>query len=372
MDKRISIIGPGAVGTAVGMLAARAGWEVAVAGRDAGRSARAASAMGERARACSIDEAAAGPVVLLTVSDDAIEKLCADLAGRGAFAPGVTVAHCSGALSSEALRAARRIGCSVASAHPLQTFPSAAAAAEKLAGTYFFCEGDEAALAVLDPLIADLGGRAVRLAGGARAKALYHAAAVMACNYLTTSIASDVGSVDAALSAHQTEVLVPRMREAVEQKASDSDFVESSLYTQDLSEESFWVATAATLFGAGVELMAEAGVDHATAMAALLPLVRATLDNIEAVGPAAALTGPIARGDVETVRRHLRALRGNKYEQIYRANGVCTVRLAQRKGSIDVRTAEEFRTLLAVHRRSMEWLRRLLTVRRWRRPSKRK
>jgi predicted short-subunit dehydrogenase-like oxidoreductase (DUF2520 family) len=58
------------------------------------------------------------------------------------------------------------------------------------------------------------------------------------------------------------------------------------------------------LLGQVERVAADAGVPPE----ALLPLVRATLDNVEAHGPAAALTGPVARGDADTVARHLDAL----------------------------------------------------------------
>ena len=288
--RHISIIGGGAVGTALGILAARAGWPVAaVGGRDPGRTARAAEAISPQTRPCSIVEAAGGEIVLLTVSDDAIEQVCTELAQRRAFTTGSIVAHCSGALDSSMLAAARQVcGCFVASMHPLQTFPSAGAAVAALPGTYFFCEGDEAALAVLEPLIADIGGTGVRLAAGGKAKAMYHAAAVMACNYLTT------------------------------------------------------------LIDAAVELMDRAGAGREKALAALEPLIRATIDNIAATGPAAALTGPIARGNFRTVRRHLDALAGaGEVDALYRAAGRATADLARRRGSIDQAAWQALIELLA-------------------------
>jgi len=60
---------------------------------------------------------------------------------------------------------------------------------------------------------------------------------------------------------------------------------------------------------------------------AFLPLVRATVDNVEAIGPTAALTGPVARGDVDTVRAHLRALPPSERDE-YRAMARAAHRLA--------------------------------------------
>ncbi|MHC4718024.1 MAG: Rossmann-like and DUF2520 domain-containing protein, partial [Planctomycetota bacterium] len=181
----IAIIGPGRVGTALAVAAARAGYRVVgAAGRDAGRVKDAASRIGPDVAVGSPEEIAPrAPVVLLTVPDDAIEGLCRQLAEARAFAPGAVVAHCSGALSSEVLSPARDLcGAAIGSIHPLQTFPDAETGVERVGGTYFFCEGDDRAVAVLAALAEAVGGTPVRIAP--EAKLLYHAAAVMACNCL--------------------------------------------------------------------------------------------------------------------------------------------------------------------------------------------
>ena len=288
MDNRpdIAILGPGTVGTAIGVLAARAGWTVAaVGGRDAARARQAAKAIGHGAKACTLHEAAgAAGLVLLTVSDDAIAAVCDELADG--FRRGAVVAHCSGALGSEALASARARRCAVGSMHPLQTFPSVEAAVGAMTGAYCFIEGDAAAVAALERLARDIGGRPVPIASSA--KPLYHAAAVVACNYL------------------------------------------------------------AALVDAASALCGRAGIDEPTGRAALGPLVRATLENVLAAGPAAALTGPIARGDAATVRRHLEALAGGErdLDELYRAMGRWTVELALRKGTIDAPKAAALRGLL--------------------------
>ena len=250
--------------------------------------------MGPAVAPCSPVEAArAGRLVLITVSDDAIRGVCGELAGAGALGEGAVVAHCCGALGSEVLAAAReQCGCRVASMHPLQTFPTASAAVGRLPGAFFFCEGDGEALEVVEAFVGCIGGKAVRItASGEAGKQLYHASAVMACNYLSAMIDS------------------------------------------------------------AVELMGRAGVDGKTALTALGPLVRATVDNVLAMGPADALTGPIARGDVQTVQRHLAALDAagalGELPGLYRAAGRQTVALALRKGTIDPPTAARLLGLLA-------------------------
>jgi predicted short-subunit dehydrogenase-like oxidoreductase (DUF2520 family) len=285
----ISIIGPGKVGTALGALAARAGLPVvAVAGGGAGRAEAAAEAIGSGAAACSVAEAAGlGRLVLLTVPDGAIAVVCERLAAAAAFGEGAVVAHCCGALSSEVLAAAReRCGCSIGSIHPLQTFPTVAAAMAHLPGTYCFCEGDEAAAEVLERLAEAIGGRAVRI--DASRKVLYHAAAATACNYLVA------------------------------------------------------------LLDAAARLAAAAGIDRATWLAAVEPIVRATVDNVARLGPAEALTGPIARGDVETVARHAAAVGAcdEPLRRLYAAAANYTIELARREGHLDASTGDALRRTL--------------------------
>ena len=93
------------------------------------------------------------------------------------------MAHCSGALDSGVLASARARGCAVGSMHPLQTFPTVRPRIDALPGAYCFIEGDPPAVAALERLAADVGAHPVPIASAA--KPLYHAAAVVACNYLT-------------------------------------------------------------------------------------------------------------------------------------------------------------------------------------------
>jgi len=286
----IAIIGPGKVGRAIGILAGRAGYRiVSVGGRDKAKAERAAGEIGAGAKAATVAEAAAaGQLVLLTVTDAAIGPLCDELAAAGALRQGAMVAHCSGALDAEVLASARRLGgCAVGSMHPLQTFATSEAAVARFPGTYCFCEGDERAVASLESLASAIGGVAVRIASAD--KVLYHAAAVMACNYLAAMLDASVAAGEAA------------------------------------------------------------GIDRATFLAAAGAIARATVENVIAMGPAEALTGPIARGDAETVARHLAALAGGdeRLARLYRAAGEWTVGLARRKGTIDADAAKMLRQTLA-------------------------
>ena len=161
------------------------------------------------------------------------------------FGRGRAVAHVSGSVGLGALDAASSAGARTLSIHPLQTCPSVEAALERIPGCAIAVTArDEAGYALGERIAADVGGRPFRLDDGA--KPLYHAAAVFASN--------------------------------------------------------FFVAMTAV----GMDLLRGAGIDEP--FAKLAPLQRATLENLESMGPDAALTGPAVRGDQGTVARHLQAL----------------------------------------------------------------
>ena len=204
-------------------------------------------------------------LTFLTVPDDAIAGAVAQITAAGGWRAGHAVAHCSGALPSAVLADAAAAGCRVASFHPLQTFaavpPDVATAVRAVAGVMFGLEGDPALRPVLEALVGRLGGQALWVR--AEDKPLYHAAAVLASNYTVT------------------------------------------------------------LVGLGAALLESCGLPHDTAVAALLPLLRGTLTNLAALGVPAALTGPLVRGDVGTLARHLEQLdaRAPPIATVYRALG---------------------------------------------------
>jgi predicted short-subunit dehydrogenase-like oxidoreductase (DUF2520 family) len=216
-------------------------------------------------------------LVVLAVGDDALARCVDDLVLAGGVGPGQVVLHLSGALTRDVLVPLGEAGAAIGSMHPLMTVSAAPAeAARHFRGATFVLEGDLAAVGLADAIVRRLGGVPVTLAP--ELKALYHAGAVFASNFVVTML-----------------------------------------------------ATAARLLG-------DAGIEADAASAALLPLARATLDNVAATGPAAALTGPIARGDVATARRHLASL-GHRDAELYRAVARETLRLAKGAGLDEARAA---------------------------------
>jgi predicted short-subunit dehydrogenase-like oxidoreductase (DUF2520 family) len=208
-------------------------------------------------------------VVLLAVGDDGLPDLVRSLA-RVPWRRGQVVMHLSGALTHRVLAPLRRAGAAIASWHPLMTVSTdPRRASSHFRGAAFGVEGDASAVRAGARLARLLGGRPVRLP--AAGKVRYHAGAVFASNYLVVML-------------EEAEVL-----------------------------------------------LAAAGMSRRQARAALLPLALASLENVLDAGPAAALTGPVRRGDVATVRRHLAALRGPR-RRLYAAVAQAATRLARTAG----------------------------------------
>lgn len=220
--------------------------------------------------------------LLLTVPDAALSEVAMELAMAGRAPAGCVALHVSGALSAEVLTPLHTAGYAVGSFHPLQSLADPWAASERLIGATFALAGEPPAVVTGRRLASALGGRTIVVS--ARDRALYHAAAVAGSNYVVA------------------------------------------------------------LYASAARMMQQAGVGTDDASVAVLGLMRGTLDNLEHLGPSAALTGPIARGDVETVRLHLARL-SPRDRGLYCALGRVTLELARAAGLADERAAELDRLL---------------------------
>ena len=204
------------------------------------------------------------------------------LADCNGFHSGQIVVHMSGAQSSEILDRAKDFGAKVLSVHPLQAFASFEMAVQNLPGSVFSIEGDKDAYDAAVCIVETLGGEYFFI--DRSAKPLYHAGACVVSNYLVTLI--------------------------------------------DL----------------GVKLLESTGIPKSLATKALLPLINGTIRYVENIGIPKALTGPIARGDLSTIVKHLDCLEEMAPEllQLYSWLGIQTAEIALEKGTIDVATMEEF------------------------------
>ncbi len=285
---KIAIIGAGVLGTSLGVLLRRAGHDiVAVASRTLRSAQAGASKIGETTVVGDAGLAALGAdLVLLAVPDREIPAVAIQVAAGGALRRGAVVAHLSGALPAGVLAGVRAAGGWQGSLHPLQAFADVETALAALPGTFFFLEGDREAVEVLRTLVISVDGRPILL--DSASKSLYHAAACAASNYVVTLVDYAAG------------------------------------------------------------LMVRAGVPQDLAIPALMPLVVGTVRNLEAVGLPGALTGPISRGDVGTVRSHLDALKRAPGDlvRVYVALARKTVELALRKGKLERAAADQLLALL--------------------------
>jgi predicted short-subunit dehydrogenase-like oxidoreductase (DUF2520 family) len=281
----IGIVGAGAVGTALGVALARAGWPVAaVTSRDRGRRERFTRLVpGARAfaePAAILDEA---ELIVLSVPDDAIGAV----AGQLRMYSGQAMIHTSGALGAEVLAPAMAAGTQIGAFHPLVAFAETERAVASLRGAAVAIEGDDQLAGLLAEMAEAIGAVPVRLLPGS--KAAYHAAAVLAAG----------------------------------------GFV--------------------ALLDAIAELGRVAGLDPSGALAIYGPLIEQTLGNARALGISAALTGPVTRGDLGTLEAHLVALRTHAPAvlDLYLAAAEREVVLAEARGSLDSVGAKQVRRLLA-------------------------
>ena len=279
MTGAIGIAGTGRMAQALGRLLLDAGHPVvAIGGRDPLRTARGAAFIGAPVRAVEIAGLPlAARRILVAVSDDAVRGVAATLAGAG-MREGV-VLHTSGAHGPDLLQPLRAAGIPAGVLHPLQTVASPERGVAALAGASFGVGGDAAAVQWAEEIAAAAHGTALRIAETGFAS--YHAGAVMASNAV-------VAALDAA-----------------------------------------------------VVLMGAAGVERDAALRAVGPLCLRSAQNTIEMGPEAALTGPVQRGDVETIRAHAAVL-GEcpaHVADLYRASARALVEISRRRGLGDASAA---------------------------------
>ncbi len=268
----VSIIGTGRMGTALALALAEQGYSIgALVARRRENARRAAALLNVPSRVLALKELVDRPpseLLLIATPDDQIPKVAETLAKLDWDLDGKPIVlHTSGALSSEVLTPLRKRDWSTGSLHPLVSVSEPNAGARLLRGAFWCVEGDRRAVRLGRSVVRDLDGKSFSI--DSNKKPLYHAAAVMASGNVTA------------------------------------------------------------LFDVALEMLGQCGLTRKQAQQALLPLLASAVTNLEKLDPARALTGTFARGDLETVKRHLAILKGNEAAlQLYRLLGRRSLELA--------------------------------------------
>ncbi len=265
---RIGIIGAGKVGTTLGKYLSIHGKNVTGFYSRTHESADEAATFAETETYSSLCKLVEkSDVIFITTPDGVIHQVWGDLLHQDIS--NRIICHFSGSLSSHVFSGREEAGASGISMHPMYAFSDKFHSYEQFHTAYLTLEGDPEAVAVMKPMWEAIGHHVLTLK--AKDKIKYHAAAAMASNEM-------LGLMQASL-----------------------------------------------------DILSECGFSEKDSMALLTPLVQGNIASMLEKGCVNALTGPVERGDAQTVRKHLQALEGSKAGKIYQSLGSTMVELAKRR-----------------------------------------
>jgi len=287
---KLGFIGAGTVGTALAIKLNSKGYPVVAVSSRSQTSARNLAQAISGCLPVNSNQDVADMAELVFITTP--DDAIASVACQTRWHRGQCVVHCSGVDSTDILEPAKKSGAYVGVFHPLQTFASVKQAIENMPGSTFALEAKDSLLKTLKDMATALDGHWIELKAGD--KVVYHASAVIASNYLVT------------------------------------------------------------LVKLATDLWQTFGVPRHQAIQALLPLIRGTVHNIETIGVPQCLTGPIARGDTGTIKKHLFALQKAAPGLLttYREFALQTIPIALTKGRINEHQAEELEAIL----RKTDWI----------------
>jgi len=272
----VAIIGAGSVGSALALALRGEKYPLRIVLSKNGKSAR---TLGQRvcaphAKLSSTHHFSVEGIIFIAVPDDEIKNVVHILSRWNEDFSRSIIFHTSGALTSKILSPLERRGATVGSFHPLQTFPKSNRTSGLFKDIWIGIEGDKKAVAAARRITHDFAARSFVLSS--QQKVLYHIAAVFSSNYFVAllSIVEELGN----------RIHVPRRK----------------------------------------------------IISIFEPLIRQSLMNVKKYSAASALTGPIARGDIHTLRRHRAELKKkglNDISQMYSALAKETSKVASRKGT---------------------------------------
>lgn len=221
----------------------------------------------------TLSELPAVDVTFITTRDDRIGEICQQLVRLNLLKPSSIVVHCSGALSSDILLVAKTAKCLIASVHPVRSFANPKETVNTFQGTFCSLEGDEETKLMMAQLFEAIGG--IMLVINKENKKRYHAATVIANNYLVT------------LHYHAVQ-----------------NFVQT-------------------------------GVEESIATKLVSTLMSDAFNNLKTLPHRKALTGPIERGDIKTIKEHIESLEGDTVSKnIYSSLGRGTLPLTAHSPNI--------------------------------------
>ncbi len=283
----VSIIGAGRLGTSLAHALSKKGYRIkALSCRTDSSAKESRKIIGEgKPLTDNVQTAEAAELVILCLPDEEIGRVVAELSTSNIDWPGKLVIHCSGILPAAVLDPLKDKGAMTASVHPVQSFPQKKTGPNHFKNIYFSLEGRGRALALTEKIVRKLGGYPFILR--AKDKPLYHAACSIASNF------------------------------------------------------------SVVLLNAAVSMLKEVGLKQEKALRVLLPLIKGTLHNVRKFDISASLTGPIVRGDLKTVKMHLKALqRFPSYHQIYRKLARGALEMAKRDKKISFKKVKAMRNFL--------------------------
>lgn len=265
---RLNIIGAGMLGQVLGksLVSLNLITVLGIVNRSMESANRAIDWIGQGRGYATISELPHAELIFISTNDSQIEAASRALASNPNLKPGDIVVHFSGALNSDCLRHLSELGVLVLSAHPLHSFKRTALSLETLKNSYMVVEGDISALEKITALFQALGLTVICI--DKTEKATYHMAGVFASNYMVT------------------------------------------------------------LAGLAETYLLKAGISKNIILPMITQLMQSTLMNLKNSATASdALTGPIMRGDLNTIKTHMNALTATQHRDLYAMLGKETLKL---------------------------------------------
>lgn len=274
---KVGFIGAGKVGTSFGLFLNKKGINLSgFSSRKYSSSERSAYLTNSKAYEDKIDLVKESDIIFITTNDDSIKKVADEISSSELILNKKVICHMSGALDSTIFTELKEKGATTASLHPMYPFSNIEQSAKQLQNANFSLEGDGEYFESIRKLLEKTSITYQEIE--TNKKILYHTAACIASNYLVS------------------------------------------------------------LLNTSIDMLKSVGFEEKKALSMLKTLVSQTINDIFEFGPQDALTGPISRGDIDTVCRHLEKLKETDNEEwlkLYQILGLSTLNIAKNKGEIN-------------------------------------